>query len=81
MLRRFEELHQLRFPLLAGLSRIVYWTGLGARWEDADLTQRQFGTLAAGNRRHHEGAQIIRTHDVRPGADAVRNCRSGCWLA
>jgi len=73
LLRRVEELHQLRFPLLAGLSRKSFiGRALARDGKDADLTQRQFGTLAAETVVIMKGAQIIRTHDVRACADAVR---------
>jgi dihydropteroate synthase len=73
LLRRFEEFHQLRFPLLAGLSRKSFiGRALSRDGKDAPVADRQFGTLAAETVVIMKGAQIIRTHDVRACFDAVR---------
>ncbi|HYK49417.1 MAG TPA: dihydropteroate synthase [Terriglobales bacterium] len=73
LLRRFEEFHALRFPLLAGLSRKSFiGSALARDGKDAPVADRQFGTLAAETVVIMKGAQIIRTHDVRACADAVR---------
>jgi len=73
LLRRFEEFHQLRFPLLAGVSRKSFiGRALARDGKDAGVADRQFGTLAAETVAILKGAQIIRTHDVRACADAVR---------
>jgi dihydropteroate synthase len=73
LLRRFEEFHALRFPLLAGLSRKSFiGRALARDGKDARVADRQFGTLAAETVVIMKGAQIIRTHDVRACADAVR---------
>ena len=73
LLRRFEEFHELRFPLLAGISRKSFLGRALARdGKDASVADRQFGTLAAETVAILKGAQIIRTHDVRACADAVR---------
>jgi dihydropteroate synthase len=73
LLRRFGEFHELRFPLLAGLSRKSFiGRALARDGKDAPVADRQFGTLAAETVVILKGAQIIRTHDVRALADAVR---------
>ncbi|HEX3354439.1 MAG: dihydropteroate synthase [Terriglobales bacterium] len=73
LLRRFEELHSLRFPLLAGLSRKSFiGRALARDGKDAPVADRQFGTLAAETVVILKGAQIIRTHDVRACADVAR---------
>jgi dihydropteroate synthase len=73
LLRRFEEFHQLRFPLLVGMSRKSFiGRALARDGKDASVAERQFGTLAAETVAILKGAQIIRTHDVRACADAVR---------
>jgi dihydropteroate synthase len=45
---------------------------LARQGKDADLTDRLYGTLAAETAAILKGAHIIRTHDVRACADAVR---------
>jgi dihydropteroate synthase len=73
LLRRFEEFHELRFPLLAGISRKSFiGRALARDGKDASVADRQFGTLAAETVAILKGAQIIRTHNVRACADAVR---------
>jgi dihydropteroate synthase len=73
LLKRFDEFHQLRFPLLAGVSRKSFiGRALSRDGKDVPLADRQFGTLAAETVAILKGAQIIRTHDVRACADAVR---------
>ena|SRR5438552_1510894 len=73
LLRRFEEFHELRFPLLAGISRKSFiGRALARDGKDASVADRQFGTLAAETVAILKGAQIIRTHEVRACADAVR---------
>ncbi len=73
LLRRFEEFHQLRFPVLVGMSRKSFiGRALARNGTDAPVSDRLFGTLAAEIAAIMKGAQIIRTHDVRASADAVR---------
>ena len=48
LLKRFESFHQLRFPLLAGVSRKSFiGRALARDGSDAPVTERLFGTLAA----------------------------------
>jgi dihydropteroate synthase len=73
LLRRLEEFHELRFPLLVGMSRKSFiGRALAHDGSDAAVSDRLFGTLAAETVAIMKGAHIIRTHDVRACADAVR---------
>jgi len=73
LLRRFEEFHQLRFPLLIGISRKSFvGRALARDGKDALVSDRLYGTLAAETVAIMKGAHIVRTHDVRACADAVR---------
>jgi dihydropteroate synthase len=73
LLKRFEELHELRYPLLAGVSRKSFiGRALARNGNDAPVSERLYGTLAAETAVVLKGAHIIRTHDVRACADAVR---------
>jgi dihydropteroate synthase len=73
LLKRFEELHELRYPLLAGVSRKSFiGRALVRNGNDAPVNDRLYGTLAAETAVVLKGAHIIRTHDVRACADAVR---------
>lgn len=73
LLKRLEEFHQLRFPLLVGLSRKSFiGRALARNGNDAAVADRLSGTLAAETVAIMKGAHIIRTHDVRACADAVR---------
>jgi dihydropteroate synthase len=73
LLKRFEEFHQLRYPLLVGVSRKSFiGRALARAGSDAPVGDRLFGTLAAETSAILRGAHIIRTHDVRACWDAVR---------
>ena len=73
LLTRFEELHQLEFPLLAGTSRKSFiGRTLQRNGHDAPTDDRLFGTLATETALVLKGAHIIRTHEVRPARDAAR---------
>ncbi len=73
LLKRFEELHQLRCPLLVGVSRKSFiGRALAKNGKDVDVSERLYGTLAAETAAVLKGAHIIRTHDVKACADAVR---------
>jgi dihydropteroate synthase len=73
LLKRFEDLHELRYPLLAGVSRKSFiGRALARNGNDAAVGDRLFGTVAAETAVILKGAHIIRTHDVRACADAVR---------
>jgi dihydropteroate synthase len=73
LLKRFDELHGLRYPLLAGVSRKSFiGRALARNGKDASLDERLLGTIATETSLILKGAHIIRTHDVRACADAVR---------
>ncbi len=73
LLRQLEEFHQLRFPLLVGVSRKSFvGRALARKGTDVPVADRLFGTLAAETVAIMKGAHIVRTHDVRACADAVR---------
>lgn len=73
LLKRLEELHQLRYPLLVGVSRKSFiGHALARNGHDAPIPERLYGTLAAETAAILKGAQMIRTHDVRACADAAR---------
>jgi len=73
LLKRFEEFHQLRYPLLVGVSRKSFLGRALARYgKDAPTNERLFATLAGETAVILKGAHIIRTHDVKACADAVR---------
>lgn len=73
LLKRFDELHELRYPLLAGVSRKSFvGRALARNGKDAPVAERIYGTVAAETALILKGAHIIRTHDVRACADAVR---------
>ncbi len=73
LLRRFEEFHQLHFPLLVGVSRKSFiGRALARNGAEPPIADRLFGTLAAETVAIMKGAHILRTHDVRACADAVR---------
>jgi len=73
LLRRFNEFHELYFPLMAGVSR-KSWIGraLSSSGKDVPVTDRLFGTLGAEVALALKGAHIIRTHDVKSCVDALR---------
>jgi dihydropteroate synthase len=73
LLKRFPELHELRYPLLAGVSRKSFiGRALARNGSDASIGERLYGTVAAETALIMQGAHIIRTHDVRACVDAVR---------
>jgi dihydropteroate synthase len=73
LLRRFDEFHQLRYPLLAGVSRKSFiGRMLAGDGKDAPVEQRLYATLATETAVILKGAHIIRTHDVRATVEAAR---------
>jgi dihydropteroate synthase len=76
LLRRFSEFQELRFPLLAGVSRKSFLgralaTSHGEK-KDVSVEARAFASLAAEVIAALKGAHIIRTHDVKTAMDALR---------
>jgi dihydropteroate synthase len=73
LLKRFDEFHELRYPLLVGVSRKSFiGRALARNGKDATITERLLGTVAAETTAVLRGAHIIRTHDVRACIDAIR---------
>jgi dihydropteroate synthase len=73
LLRRLDEFHQLRYPLLAGLSRKSFIGRMLKRdGKDAAIPDRIYGNVAAETVAILKGVHIIRTHDVRACVDAAR---------
>jgi dihydropteroate synthase len=73
LLARFSELQAAGFPLLAGTSRKSFiGRTLAHKGKDAAPQDRLYGTLATQVALILKGAHIIRTHDVRPAAEAAK---------
>jgi dihydropteroate synthase len=73
LLARFDELHKLGFPLLAGTSRKSFiGRTLAREGHDAPAEQRLNGTLATVTASVLKGAHIVRVHDVKPAVEAVK---------
>jgi len=73
MLKRFEEFHELRYPLLVGVSRKSFvGRALARNGKDAPIGERSIGTVAMETALILKGTHIIRTHEVRACADAAR---------
>ena len=73
LLKRFAEFHQLRYPMLVGVSRKSFiGRALARNGKDAEIGDRLLGTVAAETAAILLGAHIIRTHDVRACVDAIR---------
>lgn len=73
LIARFAELQAAGFPLLAGTSRKSFiGRTLANGGKDAPVEARLYGTLATEVALILKGAHIIRTHDVKATADAVR---------
>jgi len=73
LLKRFDEFHQLRYPLLVGVSRKSFiGRALARDGKDAAIDDRLYGTVATETALILKGAHIIRTHDVRACADAAK---------
>jgi len=73
LLKHFDELHTLRFPLLVGVSRKSFvGRAVAKNQEDAPPGKRLYGTLAAETAAILRGAHVLRTHDVRASVEAAR---------
>ena len=73
LLRRFAEFHELRFPLVAGVSRKSFIArALSGDGTQRDVGDRLFGTIGAEVALALHGAHTIRTHDVRACRDALQ---------
>ncbi len=69
LLRELGKFSDLEIPLLVGISRKSM---IGALLGEAPVAQRLYGSLAAAVMAAEKGAAIIRVHDVKPTADALR---------
>jgi dihydropteroate synthase len=69
LLRELPALASLGYPLLVGLSRKSV---IGALTEEPQAARRLGGSLAAGLFAVQQGASILRVHDVRETAQALR---------
>src|SRR5438874_9980006 len=73
LLRSFSEFQELRFPLLAGVSRKSFiGRALAQGGKDAEIADRQLGSLGGEIALAMKGAHIIRTHDVRACVQALK---------
>jgi dihydropteroate synthase len=73
LLRRFDELHELRFPLLAGVSRKSFiGRALARNGKEPAPLERLFGNLGAEMAVALKGAHLIRTHDVHATSQALK---------
>jgi dihydropteroate synthase len=72
LLKRLEELHSLKFPLVVGVSRKSFiGRALAKNGKDAEVGERLYGTLAAETIAILRGAHILRTHEVKATVDAA----------
>lgn len=73
LLARFEELHSIGFPLLAGLSRKGFLGRTAGARVHAELpaAQRLSPSVAAAVIAAMKGSHIVRVHDVRPTVEAM----------
>jgi dihydropteroate synthase len=72
LLRRLSEIAALGYPLLAGLSRKSTIGMLTGR----DVDERMAGSVAAALAAVARGAAVVRVHDVRETADALKVWRA-----
>ena len=73
LLRRFSDFQELRFPLLAGVSRKSFiGRALSRNGNDAVAAEREFGSLGGEIALAMKGAHIIRTHNVRACVEALK---------
>ncbi len=73
LLQHLEHFREFDLPLLVGISRKSM---LGAILDDAPVDERLYGGLAAAVMAVERGAAIIRTHDVKPTADALKTVQA-----
>jgi len=72
LLHRFEEFHDLRYPLVAGVSRKSFiGRALMRTGMQPEAADRLFGTLGAEVAAALKGAHVIRTHDVKACVEAM----------
>jgi dihydropteroate synthase len=71
LLKHLDRFQEFGVPLLMGLSRK---STIGAILDDAPVTERLYGSLAAAVIAAWQGAQILRVHDVKPTVQALQIC-------
>lgn len=69
LLNEFHKLHDLGYPILSALSRKRF---IGEALGGADAQQRAAGSVAAHLLSLQQGACMVRAHDVKAMADAVK---------
>ena len=69
LLRQLREISVLGFPLLVGLSRK---SSIGSLLGGAPPGERLYGSVAAAVIAVMNGANIVRTHDVKPTVEALK---------
>jgi dihydropteroate synthase len=73
LLARFQDLQSLGLPLVAGTSRKSFIGRMLAKnGNDAAISDRLYGNLAAQTALILKGAHILRTHDVKAAVDAAQ---------
>jgi dihydropteroate synthase len=73
LLKRFDEFHQLRYPLMVGVSRKSFiGRAIARNGTDAPLAERLHGTVAAETAAILKGTHMVRTHDVRACVEAAK---------
>jgi len=73
LLAHFDALQELRYPLLAGVSRKSFiGRTLAKDGSDAPPQERLYGSLAAMTAAILKGAHIVRVHDVKAAVQAAR---------
>ena len=73
LLAHFQDLQSLGLPLLAGTSRKSFIGRMLAKnGNDAAISDRLYGNLAAQTALILKGAHILRTHDVKAAVDAAQ---------
>ena len=69
LLQQFWQLNQLGYPILAALSRKRF---IGEVLKQADAKQRLIGSVTAHLLAIQQGACMIRSHDVKASAEAIK---------
>jgi len=73
LLAHFDALQELRYPLLAGVSRKSFiGRTLAKDGSDAPPQERLYGSLAAMTSAILKGAHIVRVHDVKSAVQAAK---------
>jgi dihydropteroate synthase len=73
LLAHFDALQELRYPLLAGVSRKSFiGRTLATNGSDAPPQERLYGSLAAMTAAILKGAHIVRVHDVKAAVQAAK---------